>query len=355
MKVGFGSSDWSPSVKDANGHPAWGGSGYVRLGQYADLLSHDVVVGALCWRNGLFGVADWYGNHHFDCDVLVLQRVMFEDVAAKMGAAKAAGQVLVNDVDDWYWGLSPTNGAFAASHPGRNADENVNHYRSVVARSSLVTTSTPYLRDRLSRFVDCDIEVLTNCVRTDTFPERPDSGSDVPLVGWVGSTAHRSGDLEILQGILQPMVEQGRIRLHHSGHVPQHPSFAEKVGVAPEAVSTLPMARPEDYPQLLTMDVGLAPLSDMAFNRAKSAIKLLEYSAAGVPAVVSKLDAYEDCHNDYGLGRLARRPKDWIRHIDALCDPEVRAAEGRLARERVQACDTKFGAKRLDDLLATLA
>ena len=354
MKVGFGSSDWSLTVREESGHPVWGGSGYVRLGQYADLLPFEVVAGALCWGHGFFGVTDWNGVHHFDCDVIVMQRVMFEDIPNKMDAAKASGQVLVNDVDDWYWGLSTSNGAFAASHPKNNPQENVNHYRSIVARSSVITTSTPYLKDRLSQFAKCDIEVLPNCVKVETFTPHIDSGSDVPVVGWVGSTAHRSGDLELLSGILGPMAERGSIRLHHSGNVPQHPQFADVVNVDRELVTTLPMSSPEKYPELLVMDIGLAPLSSMAFNRAKSAIKLLEYSAAGIPAVVSKLDAYEDCHNEFGLGRLARRPKDWIRNIQQLCDPEVRAEEGKRAHERVQACDTSFGAKRMAELLSSL-
>jgi hypothetical protein len=39
-------------------------------------------------------------------------------------------------------------------------------------------------------------------------------------------------------------------------------------------------------------DVGLAPLADTAFNRVKSDIKLLDYTAMGLRALVSDLPAY---------------------------------------------------------------
>lgn len=354
MKVGFASSDWSGSVYDDNGHPVWGGAGWVRLGQYVNRLDCEVVCGVLGWHSGVFGVRDWDMGFHWDCDVVVMQRVMFEDVPEKMSKAKASGQVLVNDLDDWYWGLSPTNGAFRASHPKHNPQENTNHYRSVMARSTMVTTSTPYLAERLRQWIPCDIEILPNCVDVAHFTPWADSGSDVPSVGWVGSTGHRSGDLEILKGLLEPMARRGEITLHHSGHVPGAPTFADAIGADPELINTLPMASPQDYPKLLAFDIGLVPLNDVPFNRAKSAIKGLEYSAAGIPFVASKLDAYQELHDQHGLGRLAKKPTQWIRHLQQLRDPEVRKAEAAAALEAVKACDVAFGAQRLNDLLHSL-
>lgn len=354
MKVGFASSDWSGSVYDEHGHPVWGGAGWARLGQYVDRLDCEVVAGVLGWHAGVFGVRTWDMQFHWDCDIIVMQRVMFEDVPNKMSEAKASGQILVNDLDDWYWGLSPSNGAFKASHPKHNPQENTNHYRSVMARSSMVTTSTPYLAERLRRWVQCEITILPNCIDTQNFTPWEHTDTEVPLVGWVGSTGHRSGDLEILRGILEPMARRGEIRLHHSGHMPGAPSYAEAIGADPELVSTLPMASPQDYPNLLRFDVGLVPLTDMPFNRAKSAIKGLEYSAAGIPFVASKLDAYEQLQQEHGVGRLARKPTQWIRHLNELRDPEVRKREGELAVEQVKACDVSFGAKRFSDLLHSL-
>ncbi len=354
MKVAFASSDWSGSVFDDNGHPVWGGAGFIRLGQYVNNLEAEVVCGVLAHQNGIFGVRDWAHQFHWDCDVIVMQRVMFEDIPDKMDEAKASGQIIINDLDDWYWGLSPLNGAFKASHPKYNKVENVNHYRNVMARSSLVTTSTPYLKQRLAQWVNCPIIELPNCVEVKRFIRHEDSGSEVPLVGWVGSTSHRSGDLEILRGILEPLVKRGKIRLHHSGHHSQAKTFAEGVNVDPKYVTTMPMASPQYYPTLLCFDIGIVPLSDLPFNRAKSAIKGIEYASAGIPFIASDLDAYKDLHATYALGRLASKPSKWIQHIEKLCDPEVRQAEGELGLKNVDKCDIRFGIRRWNALLASL-
>jgi hypothetical protein len=106
-----------------------GGSGWARLGQYASLLPEVATVGVLVHdpQQEVFGVRDWDGVDHIDLDDMVMQRIMFEDIPPKMGHAQAAGQILVNDLDDWYWGLSPQNQAFNASHPKKNPIENISH------------------------------------------------------------------------------------------------------------------------------------------------------------------------------------------------------------------------------------
>ncbi|MEI2421731.1 hypothetical protein V6O07_15755, partial [Arthrospira platensis SPKY2] len=41
-------------------------------------------------------------------------------------------------------------------------------------------------------------------------------------------------------------------------------------------------------------DIFIAPLEDNLFNRCKSGLKFLEYSALGVPGVYSHLEPYQD-------------------------------------------------------------
>lgn len=216
----------------------------------------------------MFNVIDWNMQVHLDCDIIVFQRNMFADIPERMKAARAAGQILVNDIDDWFWGLSPSNGAFRATHPKHNPGENIQHYKSILGASSAVLVSTPYLRERLSAWVHCPIEVLPNVIDVDNFtPHVHEPG--VPTVGWVGSTNHRSGDLGILRGILRGPLDAGQIKLHHSGHLSAHRFFADEIGVPRDLVTTSPMVAPADYPNLLSFDIGLAPLTDVPFNQAK--------------------------------------------------------------------------------------
>ncbi|MFW6311524.1 MAG: hypothetical protein ACOC1K_04740 [Nanoarchaeota archaeon] len=49
----------------------------------------------------------------------------------------------------------------------------------------------------------------------------------------------------------------------------------------------------------LNIDIGLAPLLDHDFNNSKSNIKALEYTAAGIPGIYSKMKPYENMKNSF--------------------------------------------------------
>lgn len=352
MKIGFASLDFSPNVKDENGHPIWGGSGWARLGQYVDLLPFDVVAGAPAFQNGVFGVHDWEQNH-FDCDIIYMQRAMFGDIPERMIEARKNGQIIINDIDDWYWGLSSANQAFLASHPKHNEVENTHHYKKALASSDVVTVSTPYLADRISNFVKCPIVLVRNHIDVNRFIVREVSDSWTPIVGWVGSTAHRSNDLETMKGILGPLAQDDKISLHHSGFHPNHPLFADGIGVEKSLVSTLPMKAPQDYPELFQFDIGVVPLSSTPFNEAKSYIKGLEYAASGIPFVASNSSEYKYL-SEKGLGFCAKRPANWINHLNALRDPSVRKELSCQYLETVKDFDISVGVALLTNFFHTI-
>lgn len=359
LKVGIASGDRIPAKRSPDGKPHWGGAGWVRLGQYENRL-HGLGIetynGTLVWNRDHFSIDIQDGeNMLIDVDILYLQRLMHATLPEHIRMAQAAGQVIINDLDDWYWGLSTSNAAFASSHPKASPDENVNHYKSVLNASDIVTVSTPYLADRAKAFVHCPIEVIYNTVDVAKFIPVEHTDSHIPTVGWVGSTGHRSNDLEILRGIIPPLYWAEELKLQHSGHHDNNPSLASKWKLPEKAVKTLLACEPEDYPSILTMDVGIAPLNDMPFNHAKSDIKLLEYSAAGIPWIGSALSSYTQLVEDWGIGRVAKRPKNWISHLKALRDPNVRASEGAALREAVWKRDIGVGTEIMREFLTSLS
>lgn len=358
MRIGIASGDRISAKKSPDGKPHWGGAGWVRLGQYEHRfhgMGFPTYNGTLVWNRDHFSIDLQDGiNRLVDVDVVYLQRLMHKGLSAHIKQARANGQVVINDLDDWYWGLSPTNHAWASSHPKNSPNENINHYRGVLSASDVVTVSTPYLADRIKQFVSCPIEVIPNTVDVARFIVKEHTDETVPTVGWVGSTGHRSNDLEILQGIIDYLHKDGEVLLQHSGYHESHSLVATAWNLPADAVKVVPACDPEDYPSLLTMDIGIAPLNDTPFNHAKSDIKLLEYSASGIPWVGSSLSSYETLRMGWGLGRTAKRPKDWLRHLRALKDPNVRSSEGQALREAVWKRDIGVGTTNLLGFLQSL-
>ena len=353
MIIGIASADRLSADKSENGVAQWGGSGWVRIGQYLSTIPHKVVVGHLVWKyDHMIVVSDDKAEH--DPDVLIMQRFMHDGLANHMRLARAYGQFIINDIDDWYWGLSPSNNAWKASHPKVSPKENVNHYRSILASSDLVTVSTPYLADRIKSFVRNPIVLLENTVDTNRFKIKEHTDSHTPTIGWAGSTAHRSNDVETIASVLRTMHNNYNCGLMHVGHHPTAPSFADLIKMDRENIIEFPLLSSQDYPQGLIMDIGLVPLNHIPFNQAKSDIKGLEYSAAGIPFVAQSIDSYDALYKTTGAGRIAKNAKEWIKHLKALTDPEIRKEEGLANRELIKSRDIYYGAKRWNNLLSTV-
>lgn len=66
------------------------------------------------------------------------------------------------------------------------------------------------------------------------------------------------------------------------------------------------------------LDVGIAPLADKEFNRCKSNIKYLEYSAVGYPSILQNMHPYKDDIVNGENALLAGTTKEWIDALEAL-------------------------------------
>lgn len=354
MKIGFASGDWVHPERSVSGAEEWGGSGWVRFAQYIEHLPYDVVSGTLVWNRDHFAIRTVTDKYEY-VDIIFMHRLMHNGLAENVLKGRAAGQIIINDIDDWYWGLDPKNHAFKATDPKFNKDENRYNYRQILHNSDLIIASTPYLASRLMQWnMKAALTVVKNTIDVERFtPKEHTPGT--PTVGWVGSTAHRSGDLETMQGILKPMLMNGDIELQHSGHmsVDGYDGFADAVGVPDDMVKKLPMVPHQEYASILTMDIGLVPLRHTPFNQAKSDIKGLEYAAAGVPFVAQKIDAYVELKESLDVGRIAKSPKDWVKHIKALHDHHLRTDEALKNREAVKARDISLGAEVMREILGS--
>jgi glycosyltransferase involved in cell wall biosynthesis len=82
--------------------------------------------------------------------------------------------------------------------------------------------------------------------------------------------------------------------------------------------------------RIATWDVGIMPLRDGPYERAKCGYKLLQYAASGVPAVGSPVGVNARCSPMDGADPVSV-PDDWADALVAVLDApaERRAASGR--------------------------
>jgi len=91
------------------------------------------------------------------------------------------------------------------------------------------------------------------------------------------------------------------------------------------------------YFQTLNFDLVIAPLADNLFNRCKSALKFLEYSAIGAPGVYSRIYPYEAVIIDGVNGYLASTEEEWLSKLTILLEnPDQRLNIARAAQQTIR-------------------
>jgi teichuronic acid biosynthesis glycosyltransferase TuaH len=195
--------------------------------------------------------------------------------------------------------------------------------RSALRRADVVAAVTPQLANRWTA-LGARVEVLPNgCLPVDPAPPALTDLAG-PVVGVVGQLSDRI-DLALLEAVADTGLTLLLVGPHDERFEPgRFAALAARPNV--RHVGRVSAAALPGY--LATIDVGLTPYRDSAFNRASFPLKTLEYLAAGIPAVSTALPAARWLRDD--LRRTGEpRPDDLI--AVATGPAGVVAAAGRLA------------------------
>lgn len=269
-----------------------------------------------------FGVRDSGDTVQFGFPVAVLKLLMERWVPKQIELAKNVGQKIVVDIDDFYPGLHESNQAFHATDPTRFKVRNREIYQRIIDMADMLVVTTPFLEEYY-REVNPNTVMVRNAVAAEQFTRKWQT-SKRPTIGWVGAVPWRSNDLEPLRDWLPSFLVDNNLRFHHSGVAPGAQSFAELVGIPEDRFSSSPMVPMSSYPRLFDpIDVGIVPLSDIPFNRAKSTIKGLEYVASGIPFVAQDLPEYQRLA-DMGVGVVASTAESWVEQLSMLIPLAIR-------------------------------
>ena len=103
---------------------------------------------------------------------------------------------------------------------------------------------------------------------------------------------------------------------------------------------------------LVTSDIGLAPLPDDRFTQGKCSFKVLEYSAAGLPVVASPVGTNIDHIRENVTGFFARDSAEWLDRLTVLIkDPQLRKTMGQQGQIYSQQCDISVIGKRFAEII----
>ena len=103
---------------------------------------------------------------------------------------------------------------------------------------------------------------------------------------------------------------------------------------------------------LISSDIGLAPLPNNSFTRGKCGFKILQYAAAGLPVIASPVGVNSEYVKEGVNGFCALNKSQWIDRITQLIEnAEMRKRMGASGREYVKKYDVGVIGEKLCSLL----
>jgi glycosyltransferase involved in cell wall biosynthesis len=246
-------------------------------------------------------------------DVVLIQRDFprhaeaYRDVIAK---ARALSKPVIYELDDLLTDLPEI-------HPDYERYMNVRAaVLAAIVEADAVICSTPTIRNYVHTF-NPNIWVFPNYLNENLWTLQPMSSTasqvvEAPLIlGYLGARSHKP-DLEMIVPVLERILEQygKRITLRLWGMAPP-PVLNDRENVEWLDLGIVDYAQFSEYFSKQKCDIFIAPLLDNLFNRSKSPIKFLEYSALGIPGVYSYLTPYENVVTHGENGFLAGSLEEW--------------------------------------------
>jgi glycosyltransferase involved in cell wall biosynthesis len=251
-----------------------------------------------------------------DLDVLHIHRYAEEGAIGLAREAKAHGAAVVWDNDD-DMGSVPKGTPGYRRQGGMMWERRLAGMRRIFQIADLVTTPSRALAERLREYGARNAEVIENHV-PDQFVQRSHPPREGVTIGWIAGLEHAIDVERIpIRETLQQLVDE-RPEVHVA-------SIGLGLGLRSERyrhVNVVPLM--ELTRAAGAFDVGIAPLADIAMNRARSNIKLKEYAAGGACWLASPIGPYAELGEKQG-GRLVP-DDDWHAALARLLDkPRERA------------------------------
>ncbi|MCG6536917.1 MAG: hypothetical protein L7F78_19975, partial [Syntrophales bacterium LBB04] len=211
-------------------------------------------------------------------DVLVLKNICDADVLPILKTRKNENKLTVYELADDLCAIPPWNPVY----PFYSNHENQFLFKRIASHCDAMQFSV-YELHQLYSYLNPNCEVFTNQM-TGIPSDKNSHNRGQIVVGWGGSHGHLEDLAEISEQLIDWILLNDFVSLHLM--------CSDTIW---KLFERLPASRKrrfqpgslEDYFAFLkTLDIGLAPLKDTAFNRSRSDVKFLEYAIHEVIPVV---------------------------------------------------------------------
>lgn len=225
---------------------------------------------------------------------------------------------VIMDLDDYLIGLPP-------DHPDRKwlpfAFE-LPALLHAMMNVDAITVTTPVLKSVIDQY-NKNVFVLPNFLDDSIWTIAPKSTNEkqsLVRIAFVGTPTHQP-DVEKIAEPLRKIGDKYKQKISFLFYGVEIPNVLKDFGnIQYQALETYDYAEFAIDVRSISADIAIAPLGNSLFNRCKSPVKYMEYTAMGIPCVYSKVVPYTDIIRDGFNGFLADNPDEWIEKISKLID-----------------------------------
>ena len=212
------------------------------------------------------------------------------------------------EIDDYISQVPYTSIAYDTNKPGEAQD--IWSKRQVIESHGVITT-TEYLRDYYLRW-NQNVKVIPNCIDFDLWDMYKSHSNEKVRIGWIGGANH-DGDLKLIKNVLYEILDKyPQAEVYIVSYPPPEWKAYKNLHLINK------WATIDKYSKMmkeLSFDIGIAPLRDNYFNRGKSNLKYLEYSACHIPTVASNVESFK---NGNFQGFLCNTDEEWFNSLATL-------------------------------------
>lgn len=212
--------------------------------------------------------------------------------------------------------------------------------------SDLVIAGNDYLAEHARRY-NRNVRVLPTGLDVGAYRAagQRERGGSVRLI-WIGSRS----TLKYLSEIRPALEELGR----RFDQVRLRMICNEFFDLESMRVEKCAWSSQTEAADLVTSDIGLAPLPDNPFTRGKCGFKILQYHAAGLPVVASPVGVNAQYAREGVTGLLATTESEWVEKLSQLIeDAQLREQMGREGLRTVGSFDVSVIGQEFTGLIAS--
>ncbi|MBW2563803.1 MAG: glycosyltransferase family 4 protein, partial [Deltaproteobacteria bacterium] len=257
-----------------------------------------------------------------DFDLVIVQRRLLSPIDLLL--VRHFSKKMLFDFDDSIMYRS-------SRHGSHHSWSKMKKFKAMMITVDNVIAGNTYLKNEASKFISPDkIYVMPTIVDLKEYSiKNYDTTKKNFIIGWIGT----SGNLHYLKSIAPALEKLNRkygnikLKIVCDGFFELNNIEVIKKTWSPEDV--------ED--DLKSFDVGVMPIADDLWTRGKCGLKIVQYLAAGIPAVVSPVGLNRDLAIPGKTGFWADGIDEWTDKISELVDnPDKRIKMGLAGRKLVE-------------------